>query len=267
MLKKLAVLAFVFPIVAHAEENPYGGPTMPKFDFSTDATPIPVVHEMLKLAKVGPGDFVIDLGCGDGRIPITAAKTYGAQAQGVDLNRDILAVARTNAEKGGVASSVQFREEDIFTIDITKATVVSAVIWPSVHVKLRPILLAKLAPGTRVITNLYHMGDWKADKVTYVRAMSQGEMDTFPVYLWVVPARIDGVWSMEFSSRVLTVRLVQKYQHFSGSAGKLLIRNGKIEGTKVVFSLALDGTPRRYVGEVQPDGSIKGDGWHATRSE
>jgi precorrin-6B methylase 2 len=265
----IAMIASVPASAALAEPNPYDGPVMPKFDFTTDVTPLPVVHQMMKMAKVGPGDFVIDLGSGDGRIPITAAKHYGARALGVDLNPDIVIVARKNAEREGVTAAVQFLEQDVFKTELTGATVVTAVLWPNIHAKLRPILLERLAPGSRVLTNLYHMGEWKADKTSYLRAQTGQGPTVFPIYLWIVPARIEGGWTVLADGRRIDIEIVRKYQFFSGSAtmsGRTQrLRNGRIDGTKVMFDLVLDGRPRRFAGQVQPDGTLEGAAWRATR--
>jgi precorrin-6B methylase 2 len=266
----VAALALAGPSVAWGEPNPYAGTKMPKFDFAVDATPMPVVHAMLKLGKVGPGDLVVDLGCGDGRIPITAAKTYGAKAAGVDLNLDILAQARKNADKNGVADKVQFTEQDVFKTDIASATVVSAALWPTQHIQLRPMLLDKLAPGARVITNLYHLGDWKPDKKLRVRTSTPRGPDFYPVYLWIVPAKIEGNWKMRAGERVVDLQINRKYQYFSGMGSldgkRRPVRNGRIEGTTVAFELALNGKSQRYTGQVQADGTIKGETWSAARN-
>jgi precorrin-6B methylase 2 len=255
---------------ALAEPNPYDGPVMPKFDFSTDTTPMRIVHEMLKIAKVGPGDVLIDLGCGDGRIPITAATAYGAKASGVDLNPDILVEARKNAMRAGVEDKVQFLEQDVFKADIAPATVVTAVIWPNIHVKLRPMLLEKLAPGSRVVTNLYGMGDWKADKLVRIGADTKHGWHVYPIYLWIVPARVDGAWTMQAGDRRIGLKIDRKYQFFRGSGtvdGRAQpIRNGRIEGTRLTFELAITGRTRRFAGRLQADGSISGEGWSARRN-
>lgn len=270
-LARLFLVAFALTLspAAWGQTNPYGGAKMPKFDFSVDATPMPVVHAMLKLGKVGPGDFVIDLGCGDGRIPITAAKTYGARAGGVDLNPDILAQAKKNAAKNGVADKVRFTVEDVFKTDFTDATVVSAALWPTQHIQLRPLLLEKLAPGSRVITNLYDMGDWKADKALRVPTSTPRGPDVYRVYLWIVPAKIDGNWKMRTGEHLVDLQINRKYQFFSGMGSfngkKQPVRNGRIEGTKVTFDLALNGKTARYTGLVQADGTIKGETWSAVR--
>jgi cyclopropane fatty-acyl-phospholipid synthase-like methyltransferase len=136
---------------------------------------------MLELAKVGNNDVVYDLGCGDGRIVISAAKKYGAHGVGIDINADRIGEARANAHAAGVDGQVVFETEDVFDSDIRNATVVAIYLLPEVNMRLRPRLLSELRPGTRVVTHSFAMGDWKPDKEVVV--------DGDPVYLWTVPAK------------------------------------------------------------------------------
>src|SRR4051812_44925095 len=125
-------------------------------------TPQVVVDEMLRMAKIGPKDFLIDLGSGDGRFVITAAQQFGAQGFGVDLDTYLLRQARSNAQKAGVADRAQFVQQNLFETDLTKATVISSCLLPEMNLKLRPKILA-LKPGTRVVAHDYHMGSWYPD--------------------------------------------------------------------------------------------------------
>jgi precorrin-6B methylase 2 len=140
-----------------------------------------VVAEMLRLGQVGKNDFVIDLGSGDGRIPITAAKKYGARGFGVDIDPQRVRESQDNAKKAGVEDKVRFMQGDLFNTDISKATVVTLYLLPSVNLRLRPKLLAELKPGTRVVSHNYDMGDWKPDQVVNVGSHT--------VYLWTIPER------------------------------------------------------------------------------
>jgi precorrin-6B methylase 2 len=144
-------------------------------------TPREVVLEMLKLADVKRGDRLYDLGCGDGRIVITAAKEFGARATGVDINPERIKEAEENARQAGVSKSVQFREGDLFEADIKDATVVTLYLLPSVNLKLKPKLLSDLKPGTRIVSHSFDMGDWKPDKEVNV--------DGRTLYLWIVPKK------------------------------------------------------------------------------
>jgi SAM-dependent methyltransferase len=142
-------------------------------------TPDEVVQSMLKLAGVHAGDVVYDLGCGDGRIVIAAAR-LGARGVGVDINPDRIREARQNAKQAGVEDKVNFVEADLFTAPIQEATVVTLYLLPSINLKLRPRLWAELKPGTRVVSHAFDMGDWKPEK--------SDEVDNRPVYFWTIPA-------------------------------------------------------------------------------
>ena len=144
-------------------------------------TPEAVVDEMLQLAKVGPKDVVYDLGSGDGRIVIAAAKKHGARSVGIDIDPKRIEEAQENARKAGVADRVEFRQADLFKADISEATVVTLYLLSSVNLQLRPKLLAELKPGTRVVSHAFEMGDWKPVETRKIGATT--------VYYWVVPER------------------------------------------------------------------------------
>jgi SAM-dependent methyltransferase len=150
----------------------------------------PAVEAMLKLAGVTSSDTVYDLGCGDGRIVVTAARKYGAHGVGIDINPVRIAEARENAKKNNVEHLVRFEEKDLFEADIKDATVVTLFLLSSVNLKLRPKLLADLKPGTRIVSNTFDMGDWKPDK-EFTLDDNNGE-DSYlshRFYLWTVPAK------------------------------------------------------------------------------
>ena len=144
-----------------------------------------IVNEMLKVARVGKNDVLYDLGSGDGRIPITAAKRWGTRGVGVDIDPERIKEARENATRAGVADKVKFMQQDLFDTDIKEATVVTLYLLPDVNLRLRPKLLADLKPGTRVVSHNYDMGDWKPLKSLTVK-LSDGD---HYVYYWVVPPR------------------------------------------------------------------------------
>lgn len=144
-------------------------------------TPQEVVEDMLRLANVKKGDVLYDLGSGDGRIPVTAAKLYGIHAVGIDIDPERIREAQDNASKNGVESLVQFRLQDLFEADFREATVVTLYLLPDLNLKLRPRLLAELKPGTRIVSHQFDMGDWKPAK----KLESNGRT----VYFWVVPER------------------------------------------------------------------------------
>jgi SAM-dependent methyltransferase len=141
-------------------------------------TPQPVVDEMLKVASVGPGDVLYDLGSGDGRIPITAAQRYGTRGLGVDIDPQRIKEARANAEKAKVTDKVKFVQGDLFEMDLSEATVITLYLLPDLNLKLRPKLL-QLKPGTRIVSHDFSMGDWKPEKVLQVSGKT--------VYFWTVP--------------------------------------------------------------------------------
>lgn len=146
-----------------------------------------VVAEMLKVAKVGKNDVLYDLGSGDGRIPITAAKRFGTRGVGVDIDPARVIEARANAVKAGVADKVQFMQQDLFETDIKEATVVTLYLLPDVNLRLRPKLLAELKPGTRVVSHNYDMGDWKPLQTITVKVPEE-----HTIYYWVVPPKSGG---------------------------------------------------------------------------
>ena len=143
-----------------------------------------VVAEMLKVAKVGKNDVLYDLGSGDGRIPITAAKKWGTRGVGVDIDPARVTEARANALKAGVADKVTFKQQDLFETDIKEATVVTLYLLPEVNMRLRPKLLADLKPGTRVVSHNYDMGDWKPLQTLTVKVPEE-----HTIYYWVVPPK------------------------------------------------------------------------------
>lgn len=141
-------------------------------------TPLEVVEAMLQLAKVSASDIIYDLGCGDGRIVIEAAKSRGARGVGIDIDPERIAEANANARAAGVVPRVQFRQDDLFQTDFREATVVTLYLLPSLNVKLRPRLQRELKPGTRIVSREFDMGDWKPDQVVKIGPRT--------IYLWIV---------------------------------------------------------------------------------
>lgn len=167
----LVILGFMLTI---AQEKKLRKPDVP-----FEPSPQNVVELMLKLANVHKGDVVYDLGCGDGRIVITAAKKFGATGVGIDIDPIRIKESLRNARKAGVIDRVAFRNEDLFEADIKEATVVTLFLWRAANLKLRPKLLRELKPGTRVVSYYWDMDDWKPDK--------RIELDNNPIYIWMIP--------------------------------------------------------------------------------
>jgi len=172
-----ALLATWLPLVASCSDR---APKRPP-DIHWEPSPPEVVTAMLKLAEVTERDVVYDLGCGDGRIVIAAAKEFGARGVGIDIDPERIEDSLKNAREAGVLDRVRFIEEDLFEADIHEATVVTLFLWPSVNLKLRPKLLRELRPGTRVVSYIHDMGDWPPEKTISVNGR--------PIYLWRIPER------------------------------------------------------------------------------
>jgi SAM-dependent methyltransferase len=183
VLSALGALLFAAPdpwtLWRSKAEQPSIQAEAPKLDVPYVPTPQPVVDKMLELAKVTKDDFVIDLGSGDGRIAITAAERYGANAMGVDISPERIREARENAKKAGVEEKVEFKKQDLFETDISRATVLTMYLLSSVNMKLRPRILSELKPGTRVVSHSFDLGDWEPERTEKV--------DGRTVHFWVVP--------------------------------------------------------------------------------
>jgi Ribosomal protein L11 methyltransferase (PrmA) len=209
-------------------------PSWIKLDVPFVRTPTAVIEAMLALAQVGRDDVVYDLGSGDGPIVIAAVRDRGAKrGVGIELNPMRITEATRNAATAGVTDRVAFIEGDIFTADFSAATVVTMYLWDNVNLRLRPRLLAELAPGTRVVSHQFHMFDWTPDG----QEMVNGKV---PIYFWVIPAQVQGVWRGSWGDEPVTVRLKQSFQMITGSietgGGSSAVRTGKLAGR----SLALD---------------------------
>ena len=197
LLAGTLLLALLLSVVSTGAQQP-STPVEKKPDVPYMPTHEKVVAEMLKVAKVGKDDILYDLGSGDGRIVITAAKEFGARGVGVDIDPDLIREARENAVKAGVADKVKFVQQDLFETDIREATVVTLYLWPEINRRLRPKLLSDLKPGTRVVSHNHDMGDWKPLKTVRVRVpheyiisktLNMRVPHQHKIYYWVVPTR------------------------------------------------------------------------------
>lgn len=212
-------------------------------------TPQPVVERMLDLAGVGPDDRLVDLGSGDG-VTVIAAARRGASAHGIEFNPDLVALSRRRAKAAGVGGRATFERGDIFESDFSDATVVTLFLMPELNLRLRPALLA-MRPGTRVVSNSFDMGDWTPDATAEV---TQGCEHYCQALLWVVPAQVAGMWTLDGRR---SMELAQSYQKIGGivreGAAHWILRDTGMDGARIRFSLGGD----RYEGEVR-DGVMEG---------
>ena len=220
-------------------------------------TPQELVNAMLDMAKVTPSDYVIDLGSGDGRLVITAAK-LGATAHGIEYNPDMVELAKRNANAAGVAARATFEKADIFESDFSRADVLTLFLLPSLNMRLRPTIL-DMKPGTRVVSNSFNMEDWKPDET---RNTSEGSYST--AHLWIVPAKVNGNWKLEGGQ----INFIQEFQNVTGTmtlGNKTMDLDGKLNGT----ALTLTAGGVEYTGTVSGNtisGARAGGGaWKATR--
>ena len=220
-------------------------------------TPDAVTLAMLELAAVTPRDHVVDLGSGDGRIVIAAARRFGATGLGVEIVPDLVRTSRERARAAGVHGRVEFREQDLFATDLAAATVVTMYLLPEVNLQLRPRLLA-LAPGTRIVSHDWDLGDWRPDRTITVdvpdKALGRDKFSR--VHLWTVPARVHGRWCAADAS----IEVVQRFQRFSatlasaGSAAPAAVFDGRIEASTLrsedvhTVALRLDGETLHLLG-------------------
>ena len=221
-------------------------------------TPQNVVDKMLELARVGPKDYVIDLGSGDGRMIITAAKKHGARGFGVDLDRRPVVLSNRNAAKAGVTSRAVFYERDIYATDLSPASVVTIYLLPEVNLMMRPRLLKMLAPGSRVVSHDYDMGEWTPDVALTMDAPGKtvGRDAKSKVFYWTVPGKASGRWSWQLpidgKPRGFELVLNQNFQKIEGtltSGGRAVkLENARLDGENISFSATLDtaGTETRY---------------------
>jgi SAM-dependent methyltransferase len=222
----------------------------PTLDVPYVPTPQNVVDRMLQIAGVKATDYVMDIGCGDGRMVVTAARDYGARGFCNDIDPARITEAKENAKRAGVTDKVEFRQGDLYEVDISKADVLPMYLLESINLKLRPKILSDARPGTRVVSHAFTMGDWKPDMKEAV--------DGRTIYFWIVPARVDGRWRVQQGKNQdsfdLTIK--QAYQEFTGQATmngqSLPVRDGRIRGTDISFSLeAKPGQVRTYRGRLK----------------
>jgi SAM-dependent methyltransferase len=236
-------------------------------------TPDEVVDRMLRMAQVTANDYVVDLGAGNGKIAIAAAKDFGARALGIEYNPEMARHAQGNVEKAGVAGKARIIQGDIFVTDFTQATVVTMYLLPALNLKLRPQILA-MRPGTRVVSHSFTMDDWEADETS--------SMDGRRAYFWIVPANVAGAWQLEVTgggaSEKTEMTLEQRYQKIEGTLGLGPVQGGlreaRLRGFNIAFAYVDTKSVRReFTGRVsggRMEGSFRADNgtegrWVATK--
>jgi hypothetical protein len=254
-VKLLAALAAALLMGTGAARAQFGG----DIDVPFITTPDRVTLAMLALAGVGATDRLIDLGSGDGRIVITAARRFGARGLGVEIVPDLVAQSLDNARRAGVAALVDFRVQDLFATPLQDASVITLYLLPEVNLQLRPRLLA-LAPGTRIVSHDWDMSDWPADRMLTLDVPEKaiGRDKRSRLMLWVVPARLQGLWC---GPGGVALRIVQRYQQVTatldapGSPATTLGLVGRIDGARLRLLGA--GSAPGISADLQPDGSLQ----------
>lgn len=245
-------------------------------------TPQSVVDKMLEVADVGPGDYVIDLGCGDGRIVIAAAQK-GSYGHGIDLDSERIREARSNARKSNVSDKVMFLQEDIFETDFSRANVITMYLLESVNLELRSHLLEKLEPGTRIVSHDFDMGEWKPDEHIQVdnAKLHLGEWeidnpiaeDNHDIFYWIIPARVEGEWEWQTNNKNFTMAVDQEFQEIhpkiSSGDATLNLEETLLKGERISISAynPSNGTEYIYNGQVDEDEiigtvQIRSDNYH-----
>lgn len=216
-------------------------------------TPDLMVDSMLRMAEVTSRDFVVDLGSGDGKIPITAARRFGARALGLEFNPDLVEVSKLRARQANVADKVEFRQADIFTTDYSSASVVTLYLLPEINLKLRPTLL-KMNSGTRIASHSFDMGAWRPDETTLI--------GTGRTMLWVVPAHVAGAWTITYADKKAdapgAIMMRQRFQELEGEAAlgpaRVSLQNARVRGNGIYFGVRDSaGQQLRFSGQVMAD--------------
>jgi SAM-dependent methyltransferase len=207
-------------------------------------TPYPVVEEMLRMGDVSSKDIVYDLGCGDGRTVIMAAKKYGARGVGIDIDPQRIQESIANAKKEGVSDKVKFLQQDLFESDFHEATAVMLYLLSSLNLRLRPILLRQLAPGTPIVSHDFDMGDWKPEQQTQLMVVGV----THRIYRWTVPAKVAGVWQLKAGPKDGTYSSLELEQNIDTVSGNLRangreyeVSSGSVRGKNLTLEFYGDG--------------------------
>ncbi|WP_162806396.1 SAM-dependent methyltransferase [Sphingosinicella terrae] len=230
------------------------------------ATDYAVVDAMLAMARVRPNDYVIDLGSGDGRILIAAARSHGARGLGIEIDRDRIREAQANAEAARVSHLVQFRNQDLFETPLGEADVLTLYLTQQVNLRLRPRILEQMRPGSRVVSNEYDMGDWRPDE--------RQRIGSATLSMWIVPARFAGRWTFTEGGASATVELQQTFQEIEGTATSASrssrVEQGRAAGRRISFVADLGQGRKEYRGWIDGDRLNpipRSAGWQAQRAE
>ncbi len=231
-----------------------------RWDVPYVPTPYEIVDEMLEMAEVTESDILYDLGCGDGRIVITAARRLGTRGYGVDIDPERIQECHTNASAAGVEDQVTFLNQDLFETDFSQASVLTLYLLNSVNMRLRPKILEELKPGTRVVSHDFSMGEWKADQ----KADLMVDYRIHNVYFWVVPANTSGKWRFNQPSNLpfvpFTLNLQQKFQtiegHITNRSEVIRLKSADLTGSRIVFSFDRDSQDQAQT--LTFEGTVKG---------
>lgn len=249
-----ALVVLSAPALIFAAQDPPAGQSQPQVgqpgkDVVWVPTPYRLIERMLQMADTTSKDVVVDLGSGDGRIPIAAARKFGARALGIEYEADLVQISIRSAAREGVADRVRFLRQDLFQTDLSEATVVTLYVSPAIMLALRPRLL-ELKPGTRVVSHQFTLGDWEADEQAIVERTTG--------YLWVVPAKAEGKWQLRVGEDVYDLQLQQEYQMLRGSAEHRGKRSpviaARLRGGDIRFAFVdRNGDPRSFSGHIGGD--------------
>jgi len=275
LVRRSVIIAFLSLLAAGADaqtqatQKPFEPQVgQPGKDVVWVPTPQTMVDKMLDMAMVTPGDYVIDLGSGDGRTVITAAGR-GATALGIEYNPEMVELSTRNAEAAGVTGKATFVKADLFESDFSKASVITMFLLPSINQQLRPKLL-ELKPGTRIVSNSFTMEEWRADETATV---TQDCANYCTALFWIVPAKVQGIWQLVQSTSGLVqgdLTLSQEFQMLSGTLGSAPISDGRLRGDEIMFSVGTATYTGRVNGNamqgaISPSAGGPSGTWSATR--
>ena len=271
-LTKISLIVFLLAGPAHriyAQEQVENFAYTPKIgqvgkDVIWVPTPGELVDKMLWAAQVSAEDFLIDLGSGDGRLVIAAAR-IGARARGIEYNPDMVLLSQKNAEEAGVSDKAEFIQADIFECDLSEATVITMFLLPSLNLRLRPQLL-ELQPGTRIVSNSFGMGNWRPD---YKAAINDIPSDWTTALIWIVPAKVEGTWQLQSGELIIRQEFQKIFGTYRAHNKTTNIYGGSLYGDSITFSINGDNYTGHVTGKQTMEGVVTSGtstrNWVATR--